>query len=512
MALVADRERFRIVTAATADFTHHINVRKKIHFDAAEAVPLAGFAAATFHVEAEAAGAVTALPRFRKHGEEIANGRENACVSGGIRARRAADGGLIDLNNFVDVLGAEDFAMRGGRFRGAVEFLRERAIENVVDQSGFSGAGDARDNREHAERKRDVDVLQIVGTGAEDLNDIAVGAAAFFGDGNLGGAAEILAGERFGSGFDLSWFAVGDEVAAGVARARTEVDDKIGAADGFFIVLDDEAGVAEIAKMFKRAEEARVVACVQADARLVEDIENAAEARADLRGQADALGFAAGESGGRAVEAEIAEADGEEELDALGNFFERARGDFLLAIGELREDFADGRPRGAQRKRGEIGNGPSAELDGEGFGAQTLAVADAAERGGHVLRHPLAVGVGAGLFEISFQEFQNAGELETSLELEFLRVGTVFLRGADVWRRIAVQKHILRARGKFLKRRLQIEAVGVGAEFERALQNRGAGARAEAAVEERARPIGDDLGRIEIIFGAEAVARGEIGR
>ncbi len=246
--------------------------------------------------------------------------------------------------------------MRGGRFGRAVKLLRQRAIENVVDQSGFSGAGDARDNGEHAKRQIDVDFLEIVGAGTKDLDDFPVGAAAFFRNSDFRGTAEILSGERFGSGFDLLRLAVGDEVAAGIARARTEVDDEIGAADGFFIVLDDKDGVAEIAKMFERAEEARVVASVKTDAGLVEDIENAAEARADLRGQADALGFAAGERGGRAVEAEIAEADGEEELDALANFFERARGDFFLAIGELRENFADGRARGAERKGGEVSN------------------------------------------------------------------------------------------------------------------------------------------------------------
>src|SRR6266571_8927583 len=213
MALVAHSERFRIVAAAAANFAHHVYVRKKIHFDAAEAVTLAGFAAAAFHVEAETAGAVTALPRFRKLGEEVANGRENAGVGGRIRAGRAADGSLIDLNDFVDVLGAEDFAMRGGRFRRAIELLCEGAIENVVDESGFSGAGDPRDNGEHAKRQIDVDFLEIVGACADDLNDIAVGAAAFFRDGDSRGATEILSGKRFGGGFDLLRLAVGDQVA-----------------------------------------------------------------------------------------------------------------------------------------------------------------------------------------------------------------------------------------------------------------------------------------------------------
>ena len=43
---------------------------------------------------------------------------------------------------------------------------------------------------------------------------------------------------------------------------------------------------------------------------LVEDVEDAAETRADLSGEANALAFAARESGGAAVEREIAEADG----------------------------------------------------------------------------------------------------------------------------------------------------------------------------------------------------------
>src|SRR5260370_8935276 len=54
LPLVADSERFRIVAPAAADFAHHINVGKKIHFDAAEAGALAGLAAAGLRVEAEA--------------------------------------------------------------------------------------------------------------------------------------------------------------------------------------------------------------------------------------------------------------------------------------------------------------------------------------------------------------------------------------------------------------------------------------------------------------------------
>src|SRR4029077_15294031 len=105
------------------------------------------------------------------------------------------------------------------------------------------------------------------------------------------------------------------------------------------------------------AEESVVVARVQADAGLIENVENTAKTRADLRGEANALSFAAGERGGGAIETEIAEADGEQEIDALGDFFERAGGDFFLARRELRDHFGDSGARNAEGQRGEIGDG-----------------------------------------------------------------------------------------------------------------------------------------------------------
>ena len=59
----------------------------------------------------------------------------------------------------------------------------------------------------------------------------------------------------------------------------------------------------------ERVEQPLVVARVQADRRLVENVEHADQAAADLAGQADALRFAAGERRGRAVEREVFEAD-----------------------------------------------------------------------------------------------------------------------------------------------------------------------------------------------------------
>ena len=76
-------------------------------------------------------------------------------------------------------------------------------------------------------------------------------------------------------------------------RARPQIDNVIGAANCFFVVLDHQHRVAEIAQVFKRVEQLQVVARMQTDGRFVEHIEHTAQLRADLRRQAYALTFAA---------------------------------------------------------------------------------------------------------------------------------------------------------------------------------------------------------------------------
>ena len=69
----------------------------------------------------------------------------------------------------------------------------------------------------------------------------------------------------------------------------------VGGADRALVVLDDDHRVAEVAQPLERRDQLRVVALVQADRGLVEDVEDADEARADLGGQADPLRLAAGQ-------------------------------------------------------------------------------------------------------------------------------------------------------------------------------------------------------------------------
>src|SRR5690348_6762865 len=105
--------------------------------------------------------------------------------------------------------------------------------------------------------------------------------------------------------------------------------------DGVFVVLDDQDSVAKVAQAHKRFDEPIVVALVESDGGLVENIEDSAKTRADLGGETNPLAFSAGEGGGTAVEREVVEADGAEEFQALDDFSPYAIGNEGFAGSEV---------------------------------------------------------------------------------------------------------------------------------------------------------------------------------
>ena len=114
-----------------------------------------------------------------------------------------------------------------------------------------------------------------------------------------------------------------------------------------------------------------VVALVEADRGLVEDVEDAHEARADLRRQTDALRLTAGERFGRTSKGQVLEADVVEETQSLANFLENRRRDLRIESG-----LAVIPNRNALEKSESVGNGqlneilnvPAGESDRERFG------------------------------------------------------------------------------------------------------------------------------------------------
>ncbi len=162
--------------------------------------------------------------------------------------------------------------------------------------------------------------------------------------------AQEMAGDRVGIRLELLRRALRDDAPAQPSRAGTQVDHVLGAADGVLVVLDHHQRVALGAELGERVEQDLVVARMQADGGLVEDVAHAAQVGAELRREPDALRLAARERGRAAVEREVAQPHLLEEAEARGELGEDVARDLLLATrhGELLEE-ACAPPRSAAR-------------------------------------------------------------------------------------------------------------------------------------------------------------------
>ncbi len=88
--------------------------------------------------------------------------------------------------------------------------------------------------------------------------------------------------------------------------------------------------IAHIAQIFKRSNQFLVVALVQPDARLVENVKHIHQLRPDLRSQANALTFAARQRSRSTVERQVAQPHIEQKLQARVYLFQNFGGDGQL--------------------------------------------------------------------------------------------------------------------------------------------------------------------------------------
>ena len=96
------------------------------------------------------------------------------------------------------------------------------------------------------------------------------------------------------------------------------------------IVFDDQHSVAQVAQALERGEQALIVALMQSDRRLVENVEHADQARSDLRRQPDTLALAARKARRDAVESQVVQPDVGQESQPLADFLQDESSDLLL--------------------------------------------------------------------------------------------------------------------------------------------------------------------------------------
>ena len=267
-------QRLPVIPLALAYVAGHIDVRKKVHFNLQNAVARAGLAPAALDVEAEPVLPVAARFGVGRGGKDLANQVEHAGIGGGVGARRAADGRLVDADNLIQLLFAFQPVVRAGAGMGAVQVPRQRLIDNLVDQRRLPAAGHARHAGHHAQRNAHVDTAQVVGARAAH-RQISGRFAPPLRHGNMALPAEVLAGNGVRAGQDVRKRALRHEPSARLSRARADVHDVVGRIHGFFVVFDHNQRVAQIAQVFQRRQQAGVVALVQANGGLVQNIQHA---------------------------------------------------------------------------------------------------------------------------------------------------------------------------------------------------------------------------------------------
>ena len=109
----------------------------------------------------------------------------------------------------------------------------------------------------------------------------------------------------------------GDDVPAGAAGARPDVDQVVGRPQHVQVVFDDQHRVAQIAQAAEHCDQVLGVGRVQADGGLVEDVQHAGESGAEQGGQAQALRVTRRQARRRLVEGQVADADVDEPAYAL---------------------------------------------------------------------------------------------------------------------------------------------------------------------------------------------------
>ena len=189
-------------------------------------------------------------------------------------------------------------------------------------------------------------------------------------------------------------------------------DEVVGVEHGVLVVFHHDDRVADVAQLLERLDEALVVALVQADAGLVEDIEDACQLRANLRGQTDALRLAARQRRRGTVHAEVVDADVEEEMHALVDFSQNLLGNIVLSLGEFAGQLVDPLAEAEGVHVGHLGDVFAVDAEPLRLFLESGAAADGAGHVVHERAGPAGDG-GGGLFVVlALDEVDDALEVD----------------------------------------------------------------------------------------------------
>src|SRR5262249_8092516 len=112
----------------------------------------------------------------------------------------------------------------------------------------------------------------------------------------------------------------------------TQVEKTITLADDFRVVLHHHDGVLILLQMVQNLHETAAIARVQADTRLIQDVQGIDQRRPQRRGQIDALHLAPREGARLAIERQVVQAHIDHVLQPTDDFSEQQRDSLVVAI------------------------------------------------------------------------------------------------------------------------------------------------------------------------------------
>src|SRR4029077_11341320 len=269
-------------------------------------------------------------------------------------------------------------------------------------------------------------------------------------------AAQVAPGERVGVLQHVVEHARDHDFTAVTAGARSQIHEVVGRADRLLVVLYDEHHVPDVAQLLERREQARVVALVQADRRLVEDIEDPHQPAADLRREPDALRLAPRQGVRGPAQRQVVQANVAEKAQPVVHLLEDGPGDLGV---EPRTAVAAQRNALEERQRvrhGEVHHVADAlavQQYRQALRTQPLAVARRARLLDHELLQLLPHAVGRGLPVATLDVFQAAVPARFILPAPALAV--VLERQRLSWR--PRQDALVRLRGQRAPRSIEVE-------------------------------------------------------
>ena len=334
-ALVVYLQGLPVVPPSLAYLAGHIYIRQKMHLDFQNAVSFACFAASPLEVEGESACIIATGLGILRSGEQLPDVREYPGVGGRIGTGSSADGGLVNVDDLVQMLQSGACPESARLQLCPVQFGCQMPVDDGIDQRGFPGAGYAGDAYKLAQGDLHVNVSQVMLCRPVKTQGFPVARPSAFRQGDPLCAAEVLPGDGVLACHNVLVGTGTDDLSTVDPGTGTDVHNVIRRPHGVLVMLHHDHRISQIPQPFQGGNQLVIVPLVQTDAGLVQNIQHPHQGGANLGGKPDPLAFAAGQCACCPGQGQIGQSHAAEESQPGIDLFDDQPGDHLLPIRQL---------------------------------------------------------------------------------------------------------------------------------------------------------------------------------